>query len=59
MDILKDFIDANPEKFHQFTDDEMISEVKDGRYYAFADRLVKKANNNGGGDNITVVAIAK
>ena len=24
-----------------------------------ADRLVKKANNNGGGDNITVVAIAK
>ena len=41
------------------TDDEMISEVKDGRYYAFADRLVKKANNNGGGDNITVVAIAK
>lgn len=41
------------------SDDEMISEVKDGRYYAFADRLVKKANNNGGGDNITVVAIAK
>ena len=28
-------------------------------YYAFADRLVKKANNNGGGDNITVVAIAE
>lgn len=41
------------------SDDEMISEVNDGRYYAFADRLVKKANNNGGGDNITVVAIAK
>lgn len=41
------------------TDDEMISEVSDGRYYAFADRLVKKANNNGGGDNITVVAIAE
>lgn len=40
------------------TNDEMISEVNDGRYYAFADRLVKKANNNGGGDNITVVAIA-
>lgn len=40
------------------SDDEMISEVNDGRYYAFADRLVKKANNNGGGDNITVVAIA-
>lgn len=41
------------------TDDEMISEVQDGKYYAFADRLVRKANNNGGGDNITVVAISK
>lgn len=41
------------------SDMEMINEVSDGRYYAFADRLVKKANNNGGGDNITVVAIAK
>lgn len=39
--------------------DEMISEVQDGKYYAFADRLVKKANHNGGGDNVTVVAIAK
>ena len=41
------------------TDDEMINEIQDGRYYAFADRLIKKANNNGGGDNVTVVAIAK
>lgn len=40
------------------SEEEMINEVKDGRYYAFAERLVKKANNNGGGDNITVVAIA-
>ena len=39
--------------------DEMINEVQDGKYYAFADRLVKKANNNGGGDNVTVVAISK
>ncbi|MCD7722575.1 MAG: Stp1/IreP family PP2C-type Ser/Thr phosphatase [Clostridiales bacterium] len=38
--------------------DEMINEVSDGKYYAFADRLVKKANSNGGGDNITVVAVA-
>lgn len=37
---------------------EMSKEISDGQYYAFADRLVKKANNNGGGDNITVVAIA-
>lgn len=39
--------------------DEMINEVQDGKYYAFADRLVKKANYNGGGDNVTVVAISK
>ncbi len=41
------------------SDDELISEVQDGKYYAFADRLVKKANYNGGGDNVTVVAISK
>lgn len=40
------------------TSDEISEEVKDGKYYAFADRLVKKANLNGGGDNITVVALA-
>ena len=39
--------------------DELFKEISDGQYYAFADRLVKKANNNGGGDNITVVAISK
>ena len=41
------------------TNDEMMEAIKDGQYYAFADRLVKIANKNGGGDNITVVAIAK
>ena len=40
------------------TTDEMIKDISDGQYYAFADRLVKRANNNGGGDNITVVALA-
>jgi protein phosphatase len=39
--------------------DELLDDIKDGQYYAFADRLVKRANNNGGGDNITVVAISK
>ena len=39
--------------------EEITQEISDGKYYAFADRLVKKANSNGGGDNITVVAIAK
>lgn len=38
--------------------DDLLNDIKDGQYYAFADRLVKRANNNGGGDNITVVAIA-
>ena len=38
---------------------DLLEDIKDGQYYAFADRLVKRANNNGGGDNITVVAIAK
>lgn len=38
--------------------DDLLSDIKDGQYYAFADRLVKRANHNGGGDNITVVAIA-
>ena len=40
------------------TNNEMIDDIKDSQYYAFADRLVKRANKNGGGDNITVVAIA-
>ncbi len=41
------------------TSEEFFGELSDGQYYAFADRLVKKANENGGGDNITVVALAK
>ena len=40
------------------SENELLEDIKDGQYYAFADRLVKRANNNGGGDNITVVAIA-
>jgi protein phosphatase len=37
---------------------EMFDDISDGQYYAFADRLVKRAISNGGGDNITVVAMA-
>ena len=40
------------------TTKEMAEDINDGQYYAFADRLVKRANHNGGGDNITVVAMA-
>lgn len=39
--------------------DELFKEINDDQYYAFADRLVKLANKHGGGDNITVVAIAR
>ena len=38
---------------------ELQDVIRDGQYYAFADRLVKLANNNGGGDNVTVVVVAK
>ncbi len=32
--------------------------TSDGCYYKYADRLVNLANQNGGGDNVTVVAVA-
>ena len=41
------------------SNDEILDIMSDGKYYAFADRLVNKANSNGGGDNITVVIISK
>lgn len=47
-DGLTNYVDVN----------DMFNDISDGQYYAFADRLVKHANTNGGGDNITVVAIA-
>lgn len=41
------------------SNDEILDIMSDGKYYAFADRLVNRANSNGGGDNITVVIISK
>ncbi len=41
------------------TNDDIIQIMSDGKHYAFADRLVQRANENGGGDNITVVVISK
>ena len=38
---------------------DILSLTGDGCYYKFADRLVNLANQNGGGDNITVVTVAK
>ncbi len=37
--------------------DDIINLTNDGCYYDYADRLVKLANQNGGGDNITVIAV--
>lgn len=39
--------------------DDIISLTNDGCYFDYADRLVNLANQNGGGDNITVVAVEK
>ena len=41
------------------SNEEMVELMSDGMHYAFADRLVTKANKNGGGDNITVVIISE
>lgn len=38
--------------------DDIYNLTRSGKYYEFADKLVELANNNGGGDNITVVVIA-
>jgi len=38
--------------------DDIYALTKGGNYYEFAEKLVSLANGNGGGDNITVVAIA-
>ena len=38
---------------------DILNLTGDGCYYKFADRLVNLANQNGGGDNITVVVVAQ
>lgn len=37
--------------------DDIYNATRDNHYYEFADRLINLANENGGGDNITVVAL--
>lgn len=41
---------VKPEEIYELTDD--------GNFYEYADRLVNRANNNGGGDNVTVVTMS-
>ncbi len=40
-------------------DSQVISIMKENNFYEFSEKLVEAANENGGGDNITVVVIAK
>lgn len=40
------------------TPEDILRLTSDGCYYKYADRLVNLANQNGGGDNITVVLVA-
>ncbi len=40
------------------TDEEIVSVTTDANCFEYAERLVNLANENGGGDNITVVSIA-
>ena len=39
--------------------EDIINQTTDGLYFKYAERLVNTANSNGGGDNITVVAVLK
>ena len=39
--------------------EDFINLTSDGLYFEYAERLVNTANSNGGGDNITVVAVLK
>ncbi|MBO5333390.1 MAG: Stp1/IreP family PP2C-type Ser/Thr phosphatase [Clostridia bacterium] len=38
--------------------DEIYELTEDGKFYEYAERLVNRANNNGGGDNVTVVTVS-
>lgn len=38
--------------------EEIYELTNDGRFYEYAERLVTRANKNGGGDNITVVTVS-
>ena len=41
---------VEPQEIYELTDD--------GKFFEYAERLVNRANENGGGDNITVVTVS-
>lgn len=65
VDFCEEFIDENDVVLictdgltNYVSTDEIISLTSDGKFNDFAERLVDKANQNGGGDNITVVTLS-
>ena len=65
IDFCEEFIDDKDvllictDGLTNYVNSEEICEItSDGKYYEFAERLVNRANENGGGDNITVVTIS-
>lgn len=65
VDFCEEFIDENDVVLictdgltNYVSDNEIISLTSDGKFNDFAERLVDKANQNGGGDNITVVTLS-
>ena len=65
IDFCEEFIDDKDvliictDGLTNYVNSEEICEItSDGKYYEFAEKLVNRANKNGGGDNITVVTIS-
>ncbi len=65
VDFCEEFIDENDVVLictdgltNYVSDNEIISLTSDDKFNDFAERLVDKANQNGGGDNITVVTLS-
>lgn len=65
VDFCEEYIDENDVVLictdgltNYVSDNEIISLTSDGKFNDFAERLVDKANQNGGGDNITVVTLS-
>ena len=65
IDFCEEFIDENDvilictDGLTNYVEPEEIYELtNDGNFYEFAERLVNRANKNGGGDNITVVTVS-